>query len=71
MMITLLLSHTFLAPISRNDLMANGPVKSWIIAASMFASTISPEEICCLPEAVAKIFSIMFMIGHLQSAVSI
>jgi hypothetical protein len=71
MMITIrLLSQTFLAPIFWNDLIAKGPVRSCIMATSMLASTISPDVTSGLSEALAKIFSIMFIAGHSQSVVS-
>ena len=56
-MTILLASHTFSAPIFSKDCTERGPVKSWVIAISIFAMMISPASTLSLPEALANIFS--------------
>ena len=48
-------------PIFLKASMANGPVKSCTMITSTFASTISPGYTTFFPEALAKIFSVMFI----------
>ncbi len=62
-MIIFLLFQTFLTPMRLNASTANGPVRSWIMTVSTLASTISSGCTCFLPDAWARIFSVMFMFG--------